>query len=469
MRDRLNKISFIVLLLIATPWVSLAELRASCRIKTWADVLTGRLEGLSDVPDFVQRMTLWARGDLLQDKAVLFEEFKQNLEWAYANDDDTCMLRVIDHYGDDESLSQSNFLGAIRTRTLFRLNHDSDAIQVLRSTGKTFSKGEIKLLQKYDLLSMLCLSADSVARYDRLSPQGRLDALAPIPDRYATYLRARTLWQLGRHPAALELFTSLTKVFTPDDVLYDEVNLYRASSAFQSGDTALALRIIDAYQAGPNVFSKPLEEQGFVEVEGVFTGGNPVREYLKAWRRTIEEGRGTWWYETIGYAAKPIRHVRLYSSFFGQSPMARLAAEAIRSQSDAEIAVINHKGLRGGLEAGPIRRHQLFLIAPWNNHVLLAQFPATPSILSARDPEEIAARLFPTHPQSLTYPDPITVAANKSDTSRAQATLPIAISDYLQPYLMTNEPFKTLDQTDRGMLEAYILRRKTITPEDEAP
>ncbi len=58
-----------------------------------------------------------------------------------------------------------------------------------------------------------------------------------------------------------------------------------------------------------------------------------------------------------------------FPMIFASEPVGKLATMAFKEQSGALMAYMNHKGIRGGLSEGPIRRNELLLILPWNNRI----------------------------------------------------------------------------------------------------
>ncbi|MFB6355719.1 MAG: 5'-nucleotidase C-terminal domain-containing protein, partial [bacterium] len=203
--------------------------------------------------------------------------------------------------------------------------------------SRTLPDTRIYLLHRYDLLPLLFLSRGEYGDFYRGTPPQKRSILKrnttpASPGLYKQFIRARLLWDMGNFDRAHSLWSSLLERISRDWPLYEE---------------AYKLR--------------------FIEVEGTFTMGQPLKWYLEEWAKAVKKDRVKWWYQSIGTLEDEIPYFRYYESNFSNEPLGLFATRALKDQTGSDLALMNHQGMRGGLDSGPVTRNELYLAFPWNN------------------------------------------------------------------------------------------------------
>lgn len=227
-----------------------------------------------------------------------------------------------------------------------------------------------KWMQMYRLTPLSDLGWEAYLEFRSATPEGKVNVLEDhslsVPGRYSL---ARVHWEMGRYEAAERQFRKVLGKVRPGEVLWDESTLYRVSSLYRLGRTQAAIRRLEHYLYTTRNLRSGGHKPFFFEVEGIFTNGLPMRHYLISWLTVMKDGRRAWWYERVGKTAEPIPYYRYFATRFEDEPIGRIVTESIREATGTFEAIVNHKGLRGGLPKGPIRRNQLHLVLPWNNRI----------------------------------------------------------------------------------------------------
>ncbi len=248
--------------------------------------------------------------------------------------------------------------------------------QSLSKISKPLSPLHIRLLHRYELLPTTFLNPRETVQYLQSSRSQRIQFLDKRTHNsvFRSYLLGRLYWQTGQYEQALELFQEIKTRIQIGTIPWVESELYRVSSLFKLKNyeeaEAFLSNVIERYKKHLDEIDE--SQQRFVEVEGIWSVGTPLMKYLETWLEAIRSKNDTSWYETIGQAHTDVLYYRFFNTHYPNEPLGQLIAGQIQKATGADFAVFNHKGMRGGIKQGPIKRHELLLILPFNNETQTA-------------------------------------------------------------------------------------------------
>jgi hypothetical protein len=273
----------------------------------------------------------------------------------------------------------------------------SKAKQWLASIDSIQSPYARKWAQMYGLLPLDYLTWDEFLEYRDGDVNDRIRRLTLHDSSVlARYELARNYWQNQQYDKARRLFQSVVNSIKAGAVLWDESRLYTVSSFYRQDLRKEAIEQLETYLYRTTQLRSSGHKPFFFEVEGTFTNGLPMRNYLIHWLKAMRKGKKSWWYETVGEAEEPIRYYRYFATTFQREPVGRLVTNAYLQNIGTQRAYMNHKGLRGGFPAGTITRNELFMVLPWNNR--MHSFLMEPPEKLSRSAIQEALESIPTPP-----------------------------------------------------------------------
>lgn len=388
-------------------------------------------------------------------------DLRRRVEWALTADRADSALQQLSR--SDVSADYQRLLESVLRR---RLDRAEEMNESLRKISNPASPSVVYLAKFYDLLPGLhrpnpgrYLTSSDTEKLRALRSGGKSDARI---ERLREFSRSKLLWRTGRFLKAARGFERLPERMKADHPLWHDSVLYHVSSLARSGADELAVRRLKSYLVATSRSQQEKLPRFYVDTEGHSLNGHPYRLYLGHWLSALEESRIDWWYETIGENRRDLAYYHIFSNEKSASPVTAFLARVFQRGTGSHYGYMNHKGGRSGLEAGPIRRHELFAVLPWSESL---------KIVPRESDDDTSAGSF-SPPETIRRSDPVARCSSNSVASQGGGPERVTNSSMALPAFVFARSFHPNDNSlpsyrnfplsTRDLLERYVRKNSPI-------